>query len=1051
MRNLLSWILLLLISAGCAQQVEAPVASSDDKAGIFSTRTESLTHALVLIKLKAAPLLTTVRIEDGKKTFDSKHAEQISAQQAELEKQLAALSPEIKVIFRYRMVLNALAVSAPVDLYDRLSKLSNVSTVEVSGEFARPTPLKFAANKTEGSKFDLRNSVKFIGALEAHKKDIRGQNIRIGIIDSGIDYTHAMLGGSGSEELYKAIDPKGPAIGFPNEKVVGGIDLAGDDYSPASPAKEHQIPQPDSNPIDLDGHGTHVAGSVAGRGDGVNTYDGVAPEALLYAIKVFGKGGTNDAVVIAGLEYAADPNNDGDPSDHLDVVNLSLGGDFGDPHVLYREAIKNLVKVGMVVVCAAGNEGDDSYIVGAPSVVDDAISVASSVDDTDHNWRFRMIQFSIVDRPEIFVRAYEGALGKPIEKAGDVTGPLVYVGLANADFDEELKSKLKGKVALIDRGEVTFAEKIARAVGAGAIGVVMANNIDEEPFIMSGKDDEKFDIPTVMITRVLAQDLRKAMEKGDVIIKYNIERKFEKPEVIDTISVFSSKGPRSLDSLIKPEIAAPGTAIISAWAGKGNQGTRMSGTSMASPHVAGAMALLKQAYPNLSPYELKALVMGTAKVLSSEKSEVYPVSRQGAGRIQLDKALESPVLALPSSVSIGELTLESRKIVARSLDLKNISKNPVKLSVSLETRFSKNLRMLGPAEISIEPEGQSTLPLRFTVDSWNLPKASNEIDGFIVFKDESGAVVLRAPVLAVVNKVSRVKVDNLFVRSTSEADAQDAVVDLVIRNDGKHAGEAYLFNLITEDGRKIDPIRDPSQSRACDLAGVGYRVIEKSGRPFLQFAAKLYEPLTTWDECHFSVLFDADDDGVADQELVGMKASSLAGLKDVKTFASILLDAGKTREIRKEYDKKVMAGDDSEDIKLNYTPAIEDIHSMVAVGHSTVAIVEAPIEKLVLHPTGALSVRIASSYNSANAVESDDYLDTNEKWIKISTSKKGAGYVDLPEVIRLEPGQSQTISFTKGAGAEALWALYPQNTPVRGGFSRDLQSEIVKPTFQVDP
>ena len=1049
MRNLLSWVLVLLFSAGCAQQTEAPIGISDEKAGIFSTRTESLTHTLVLIKLKAAPLLTTAKFENGKKTFDLKHAEVIAAEQAALEKKLAAISPEIKVIFRYRLVLNAIAVSAPLSLFERLSTLANVSAVEVSGEFARPAPLKLEkGNKGGESNFAVRNSVKFIGAYEAHAKNIRGQNIRVGIIDSGIDYTHEMLGGSGSEELYKAIDPRGPAIGFPNEKVVGGYDFAGDDYNPRSPHKDHQIPKPDANPIDLDGHGTHVAGTVAGRGDGINTYDGVAPEALLYAIKVFGKGGTTDAVVIAGLEYAADPNNDGDPSDHLDVVNLSLGGDYGDGHTLYREAIRNIINGGVVVVAAAGNEGNNPYVVGAPSVVDEAISVAASVDDTDHNWRYRALKFSTPDEPEIYVRAYEGTLGKPIAEAGDVKGPLVYAGLADSDFDEELKAKLKGKVALIDRGGALFAEKIARAVDAGAIGVVVANNVGGDPFIMAGQEDEKFDIPTVMITLELGQKLRAAMEKGDVIVEFNTDYKIETPEVIDTISEFSSKGPRSLDALIKPEIVAPGSAIVSAHAGKGNKGIRLPGTSMASPHVAGAMALLKQAYPDLTPLELKALAMGTAKVLSSEKNEVYPVSRQGAGRIQIDKALESEVLALPSAVSLGELTLESRKMLARTLELKNISKRLVKLRVSLETRYPNNLRMLGPAEVSIEPESTASSSLRFIVDSWQLPDDSNEVDGFIKFKNERDEVVLRVPVLAVINKVSRVKVQNLFVRSTSEADAQDAVVDLVLRNDGVHAGDVYLFNLITKDGRKVDPTRDSSRSRACDLAGVGYRVIEKGGTPFLQFAAKLYEPMTTWDKCHFSVLIDADDDGVADQELVGMRANSLAGVKDVDSFASILLDAGKTREIRKKFDLALLSNED--DPELNFTPAIVDMHPMVAIGHSTIAIVEAPIEKLILHPTGSLSVRIATSYNGANAAEADDYLDTSEKWIKISIAKSGAGYVDLPEVIRLEPGQSQSLSFTKGAGAEPLWVLYPQNTSVRGGLNNDLQAEIATPIYRID-
>ncbi len=1048
MKKLLSCLLLVLLATGCARLGETLLGVSDEKAGIFSNRSDSYTHAMVLIKLKSPPLLSTVKYEDGKRTFDLKHLEVIEAEQAEIEKRIEQLSPDIQIVYRYRMVLNALAVFAPVKYYDRLETLPYVMSVHRSGEFSQPKPLQLHKDGAHKSNFDLRNSVKFIGADFAHAKNIRGQSVRVGIIDSGIDYTHAMFGGPGTEEAYKAIDPKGPPLGFPNDKIVGGIDLAGDDYRPGSLIKEFQVPKPDPNPIDLGGHGTHVAGTVAGRGDGVNTYDGVAPDALLYAIKVFGRGGTTDAVVIAGLEYAADPNNDGDPGDILDVVNLSLGGYYGDPNALYAEAIRNVVNAGMVVVSSAGNEGDYSYIVGSPSVTDEAFSVASSVDNTDHLWRFPMIKFTTADNREIYFQAYEGQFGKPIAEAGDVKGPLVYVGLAAEDFDDALKARLKGKVALIDRGAVSFVEKVARAAEAGAIGVVVADNVEGEPFIMSGDEGVKFDIPTVMVTLAVGKEIREAMEKGDVIIEFNVEKKLEKPEIIDTISPFSSRGPRSFDGLVKPEIAAPGSAIISAWVGKGDKGAQMSGTSMASPHVAGAMALLKQAYPELSPIELKALAMGTAKVLSNADG-VYPVSRQGAGRIQLDKALESEVLALPGAVSLGELSLESRKVIARTVELKNISKRALKLKAELETRFKHNLRLVSPAEVTIEAGGKTALPLRFQVDSWNLNGVENELDGFLVFKNEAGEAVLRMPVLAVANLVSRVKAQNLFVRSTSAADAQDAVVDLVLKNEGENPGGVLLFNLIGEDGRKADITRDPFLSRACDLAGVGYRVIEKSGQRVLQFAAKLHEPLSTWAKCHFSVLIDADGDGVADQELVGMMASDLAGLDEVDKFASVLLDAGKARRIRKEYDQSILSGKGG--VKLNYAPSVVDLRAMYAFGHSTIALVEAALDKLIVDPTGALSVRIATSYYEAYAAEGDDYLDTDEPWIKISIAKNGAGYVDLPEAITLKPGESKTVSFSKGAGAEALWALYPYNTPVRGGVNKDAQAEVVRPTYRVDP
>src|SRR5690606_6751204 len=171
-----------------------------------------------------------------------------------------------------------------------------------------------------------------------------GQGVTVGIIDNGIDYTHAMVGGLGTADAFTGNDPAVVEDGsFPTAKVVGGIDLVVKEYNSGAPDFEKHIPFPDQDPIDEGGHGTHVGGTVAGLGDGVNTYDGVAPGALLHAIKVFGAdGSTGDSVIIAALEYAADPDGDLDPADQLNVVNLSLGSSFGTPHILYSDAMKTL-------------------------------------------------------------------------------------------------------------------------------------------------------------------------------------------------------------------------------------------------------------------------------------------------------------------------------------------------------------------------------------------------------------------------------------------------------------------------------------------------------------------------------------------------------------------------------------------------------------------------------------------------------------------------------------------------------------------------------------
>ena len=175
-----------------------------------------------------------------------------------------------------------------------------------------------------------------------------GQGTKIAVIDTGIDYTHANFGGPGTVSAYddahaaEASDAD-PAL-FPSTKVVGGFDLVGDAYNADDDATS--TPQPDSNPLDCEGHGSHVAGIAAGYGENsdgstfIGSYDnttpsssmeigpGMAPEAEIYASRVFGCNGSS-TVITAALDKAADPDDNGDPTDHVDVVNMSLGSTFG--------------------------------------------------------------------------------------------------------------------------------------------------------------------------------------------------------------------------------------------------------------------------------------------------------------------------------------------------------------------------------------------------------------------------------------------------------------------------------------------------------------------------------------------------------------------------------------------------------------------------------------------------------------------------------------------------------------------------------------------------
>lgn len=235
---------------------------------------------------------------------------------------------------------------------------------------------------------------------------VTGRGERIGVIDTGIDYTHADFGGPGIVAAYRTARSTDAAAWAPTAKVVGGYDFAGDDYDAAATTAAgtvnpgyQPVPHPDSNPLDCNGHGTHVAGTVAGAGvdsdgrtfagdyreltggalDSMDVGPGMAPQASLYALKVFGCSGATD-LVIPALDWALDPNGDGDFSDHLDVVDLSLADPIGgldDPETTVLDAI---AEYGVVPVVAAGNGGDETDAAGSLTGSVRSIAVASSVD-----------------------------------------------------------------------------------------------------------------------------------------------------------------------------------------------------------------------------------------------------------------------------------------------------------------------------------------------------------------------------------------------------------------------------------------------------------------------------------------------------------------------------------------------------------------------------------------------------------------------------------------------------------------------------------------------
>lgn len=640
---------------------------------------------------------------------------QIARIDAAQQNLLAALQPfDATILYRTQRVYNGIAAIVEARHLDAIRQLPGVKAVH---------PLITKS-------LDNWHSVPLIGAPQVWEAaNLTGQGVTIGIIDSGIDYLHADFGGPATTAAYAANNTtvitdvyNGQPL-FPTAKVVGGWDFVGDDYvggggSPASLSSS--MPQPDPDPAPCYGnfntanHGTHVAGTAAGFGvnaDG-STYTGpysasldfnnfkigpgVAPHALLYSLRVFGCNGDSD-VVDQAIEWAVDPNQDGDFSDHLDVINMSLGSPYGAEEDSTATAANNAAMAGVIVVAAAGNNGDEYTIVNTPGSAARAISVAGSDDGAVTLDGFRVIS------PTSSAGVYGGSqstLYNWLTTTLPITGQLVYPEIGDNlaqdqrsgcyTFNVTNTQIISGNIALLNWTEPSCGGSVARvgkAAAAGARGVLLVDNLDLFHLIISGGSL----IPAYGVPKDVGETLKATLAMTNVHVvltaEYQGSVKHLEPLGENTIYTSSARGPRRGDSLLKPDLAAPGVTIYSALNHSGTGGYALSGTSMASPHVAGTMALLRQFHRDWSVADLKALAMNTATTDITLGTQKYDPGRVGAGRVTLTSAVASPAIAYDTaaphlvSLSFGAIEVTNTFSLTRQIHIANKSAGTVAYSI----------------------------------------------------------------------------------------------------------------------------------------------------------------------------------------------------------------------------------------------------------------------------------------------------------------------------------------------------------------------------------
>ena len=583
--------------------------------------------------------------------------------------EILAQFPSLKLRHSFEHALTGFSVKGPIETLQQLAKQTNVLTispvttyqVETISPIFQPTPND--------------ENLKIIGGDEArglydqNNQRLTGKGVSVGVIDTGIDYTHPDL----------------------QANFKGGQDFV----------------DGDSDPMETKGiigaatlHGTHVAGIIAANGK----IKGVAPEANIIAYRALGPGGSGTTEqVIAAIEQAI--------KDHVDIVNLSLGNNVNGPDLPISLALNHAVEKGIIAVTSSGNSGPNRWTVGSPCTASKAISVGASTPP------LKIPYLQITGNNQTPIRM-EPLQGSP-EWNQTMSTNLAYGGLGRM---EELHD-VKEKMVFLNRGKLTFTQKVKNAAKAGAAAVIISNNTNGS---FSGNLEETVPIPVAAISK----------QDGEMIRKINphsartllIEEK-------DILADFSSRGPVTGTWEIKPDVVAPGVAINSTIPGGY---LSLQGTSMAAPHVAGACALIKQAHPNWGPDEIKAALMNTAKPITNQNGQDYKTFEQGAGRIQPLQAIKSETLVLPGSLQFGKFNLVDNQHQHQAfVKIKNVSDAEKSYYFSIPKQ-ERGIRWGFPLSIKLQPHEEKQVTISMTIDAKQFIKKI--YDGYLQLNEGSNQI-----------------------------------------------------------------------------------------------------------------------------------------------------------------------------------------------------------------------------------------------------------------------------------------------------------------------
>jgi subtilisin family serine protease len=697
-------------------------------------------------RVQVAVSLNTAAVGEGTGTSKA----DVLVEQTAFISRIAQAAPSATVIGSVQLVANTVFLEIDSNEVRALASDRAVTRVAPTGNYKR----------------NLTETVPYIGAETLHGLGVTGKGVRVAVIDSGIDYTHKSLGGAGTAEAYakawgtSAADPRNTTTDglFPTTKVIGGYDFVGEAWTgaaggPALAPDPDPIAAPDQSTFG--GHGTHVADIIGGT-------NGVAPDVKLYAVKACAvpTSSCSGVALMQAFEWAVDPDGDGDTKDHADIINMSLGSDYGQPFDDdLSAAVDRATKLGAFTVASAGNGSDKPFITGSPAAAVTALSVAQTA-----------VPSAVVDLMTIVTPAVTPADRGAIHQswspdlAAPVTAPVVFTASNALGCTPFAAGSLTGRIALVNRGTCAFADKIRNIQAGGALIGVIGMVDGTAPFDGAFQDGPPITIPGYMISLADANAIRTG-----ATVTFDPDNNFP---LISSVSSTSSRGPMFEDFRIKPEIGAPG-ASVSAMSGSGTQSDAFGGTSGAAPMVSGSAALLKQLYPTVAPQRLKQLLINNAETDIDQPGapdgvipdSLAPISRIGGGEVRVDRAAAATAGAYgfdlvktgtrSGGVSFGFIDVaEKAVLVHKRVRVFNRSKQPAIFKVKPTYRFANDVsngavKIHALPLIAVPGQGDRTIDVFMTIEGSKLrnnlmnagpdgpnpvPLTLQEYDGYLVFE-----------------------------------------------------------------------------------------------------------------------------------------------------------------------------------------------------------------------------------------------------------------------------------------------------------------------------